>query len=112
MVIVDEKQFMINPIAPPPPYIASSHPIHPPPFPHHQHREVATLPALPPHILLKIVYLTFPQTPGVDEGRVERQRKTLYWLEGGLRLVNKAFYVGELRLSWISITRYIFSPPP
>jgi hypothetical protein len=95
MVIVDEKQFMIHPVAPPPPYIASSTSQPPPPFPHHQHRPISTLAALPPHILLKIVYLTFPQTPGVDEGRVERQRKTLYWLEVGLRLVNKAFYVGE-----------------
>jgi hypothetical protein len=28
---------------------------------------------------------------------VERQRKTLYWLSVGLRLVNRALYIGKLR---------------
>jgi hypothetical protein len=56
--------------------------------------------------------MTFPQTPGVDEGRIERQRKTLYWLEGGLRLVNRAFYVGEFVFvlwgsSWVHWYSYL-----
>jgi len=88
MVIVDEKQFMTYPA--PPPYIAAGA-VHPPPFPHR--REILAFSALPAHLLLKIVYMTFPLTPGVDEGRIERQRKTLYWLSVGLRLVNRAFYV-------------------
>jgi hypothetical protein len=101
MVIVDEKQFMFHSI-PPPPYIPSPQsPHYPPPFPHHQHHHPPTLSALPAHLLLKIVYLTFPQTEGIEGGRIERQRKTLYWLETGLRLVNRAFYVGELSSCFI-----------
>jgi hypothetical protein len=87
MVIVDEKS-----LHPPPPYnVAGAAPL--PPFPHR--RQQLTLSVLPPHLLLKIVYMTFPQTPGVDEGRLERQRKTLYWLCTSLRLVNKALYTGK-----------------
>jgi hypothetical protein len=52
-----------------------------------------TLSTLPPHLLLQIVHMTFPQTPAFDEGKVERQRKTLYWLAIGLRLVNRALYI-------------------
>jgi len=52
-----------------------------------------TLSTLPPHLLLQIVHMTFPQTPKFDEGKVERQRKTLYWLSVGLRLVNRALYI-------------------
>lgn len=95
MVIVDEKQFRLTGMAqsaPPPPYIAAGA-IHPPPFP--RYRDIPEFSTLPSHLLLKIVYMTFPWTPGVDEGRIERQRKTLYWLSVSLRLVNRALYVGE-----------------
>lgn len=56
---------------------------------------------LPSHILLQIVYSTFPQTDGVYEGgetvsKVERQRENLFWMEMSLRLVNRALYVGAL----------------
>ena len=56
--------------------------------------ELLTL--LPPHVLLQIVYRTIPQiiVPGPNLERQERQRKTLYWLSTGLRLVNRAFYIG------------------
>lgn len=37
--------------------------------------------------------MTFPQTAGIDESPLERQRKTLYWLTYHLRLVNRAFYI-------------------
>ena len=77
---------------PPPPYAAAS-PVAPPPFPGgRSHQSLATL---PPHLLLKIVYMTFPWTPGIDESRLERQRKTLYWLSHHLRLANKSFYIGD-----------------
>jgi hypothetical protein len=46
-----------------------------------------TFSALPPHLLLQIVYATFS-----DAYDVEEQRKTLYWLSTGLRLVNRSFY--------------------
>jgi hypothetical protein len=59
-----------------------------------------TLSTLPPHLLLQIVHMTFPQTSGFDEGKVERQRKTLYWLSVGLRLVNRALYIGKLRITF------------
>ena len=77
--------------APPPPYLSSTVP--PPPFPG-GHRGAAKLYDLPPSLLLKIVYMTFPQTPGFDEGKIERQRKTLGWLSTHLRLVNRSFYIG------------------
>lgn len=86
MVIVNEKSMQ----QPPPPYANT---VAPPPF--STTHQPLTLPSLPSHILLQIVYSTFPQTPALDEGRLERQRKTLYWLEVGLRLVNRAFYIGR-----------------
>lgn len=89
MVILDEKCMI--PV-PPPPYAAAS--VAPPPFPGSR-RQGANFAALPQHLLLKIVYITFPQTPGIDESRSERQRKTLYWLSLQLRLVNKSFYIGR-----------------
>ncbi|PFH50125.1 hypothetical protein AMATHDRAFT_61786 [Amanita thiersii Skay4041] len=46
---------------------------------------------LPPHILLHIIYRTFPQTTGLNS--IERLRKTQYWLSTNLRLVNRAFYI-------------------
>ncbi|KAG9310907.1 hypothetical protein JVU11DRAFT_8768 [Chiua virens] len=88
MVILDEK-YMI----PPPPYVAADQ-VAPPPFPSsssHRH-SLATLPA---HLLLKIVYMTFLQTPWRGETRLQRQRKTLYWLSHQLRLVNRSLYIGQ-----------------
>ncbi|KAL0952859.1 hypothetical protein HGRIS_007081 [Hohenbuehelia grisea] len=80
---VQRMSLDVNPIATPPP-----------PFPHHQARlGPPSLAALPAHILLHVVYMTFPQTAAFDEGRLERQRKTLYWLCTGLRLVNRSFYI-------------------
>ncbi|KAJ8519619.1 hypothetical protein ONZ45_g3439 [Pleurotus djamor] len=105
-MIIDEKSMLQEP----PPYVPQSRPsndsvilnanrpprpaVHTSPFPHHQIRlGRPALDALPAHILLQIVYMTFPQTPGVDEGRLERQRKTLYWLSMCLRLVNRSFFI-------------------
>ncbi|KAJ7675465.1 hypothetical protein B0H17DRAFT_1080875 [Mycena rosella] len=89
-MILDEKSMQ-----PPPPYLstqANDIVNGPPPFPHC--RPPMTLCTLPSHLLLQIVHMTFPQTPGAfDEGRLERQRKTLYWLAVGLRLVNRALYI-------------------
>jgi len=89
-MILEEKSMQ----PPPPPYISSQTNgagNGPPPFPHC--RPAMTLSTLPAHILLQIVHMTFPQTPGFDEGKLERQRKTLYWLSVGLRLVNRALYI-------------------
>lgn len=51
---------------------------------------------LPPHLLLQIVYRTFPPIhfPDPDLATQEQQRKALYWLSTNLRLVNRAFYIG------------------
>ncbi|KAJ3865063.1 hypothetical protein EV359DRAFT_80855 [Lentinula novae-zelandiae] len=56
-----------------------------------------TFSTLPAHLLLQIVYSTFPQRDGQyeGEGKIERQRLNLYWLETSLRLVNKALYTGK-----------------
>lgn len=88
MVVLEEKMQYV----PPPPYGT----VPPPPFPG-EHREAAKLSELPPHLLLKIVYMMFPQTSGiqVDEGKIQRQRKTLCWLSTRLRLVNRSFYIGS-----------------
>lgn len=85
MVILDEKTVTMYP--PPPPY-ALPDPVSPPPFPSHN-RPPPTLVTLPPHLLLRIVYETFPP------GTLKNQRKVLYWLTMSLRLVNRALYVGE-----------------
>jgi hypothetical protein len=105
MVIIDEKALQ----PPPPPYNSTSIP---PPFPHR--RQTCTFNNLPSHILLKIVYLTFPQFPTFDEGRLERQRKTLYWLSVALRLVNRPFYVAcmhVLRSTYLPAYDSLIRPP-
>ena len=90
MVILDEKALMLPP---PPPYVEAG-PVSPPPFPA-QNRPPLTLSTLPPHLLLRIVYETFSQ------GKVEKQRKVLYWLTMSLRRVNRAVYIGEqMQLFW------------
>ncbi|KAJ7074627.1 hypothetical protein C8F01DRAFT_1011055 [Mycena amicta] len=87
-MIIDEKTMQ----PPPPPYFpAQNRDNAPPPFPHS--KPPLTLSTLPAHILLQILHMTFPQTPDLNEGKVERQRKTLYWMAVSLRLVNRALYV-------------------
>ncbi|KAF5376079.1 hypothetical protein D9615_007650 [Tricholomella constricta] len=86
-MIIDEKVIM----QPPPSYGASSAGL--PPFPSTTSRLPHTLTSLPPHLLLHIVYATFPQTPLPDQATIERQRKTLYWLSVALRLVDRTLYV-------------------
>ncbi|KAJ7280230.1 hypothetical protein C8J57DRAFT_1433922 [Mycena rebaudengoi] len=87
-MIIDEKT-----MHPPPSYYqANGHVDGPPPFPSRS-KVPLTFSTLPPHLLLQIVHMTFPQSPSFDEERVERQRKSLYWLSVGLRLVNRALYI-------------------
>lgn len=74
------------PLTPPPPYHPPE-PLSPPPFPQAT-RIPPTLGTLPPHLTLRIVYEIFSQNASIA-----RQRKTLYWLTGNLRLVNRAIYV-------------------
>jgi hypothetical protein len=97
MVVLDEKAMLQYPLPPPPPYYPNG-PAHPPPFPEHRREPPPTFIELPSNILLNIVHFTFPQSPDVNEGRLERQRKTLYWLSIALRLVNRAMYVGKPRI--------------
>ncbi|KAF8885640.1 hypothetical protein BD779DRAFT_665717 [Infundibulicybe gibba] len=113
-MIIDEKTML----APPPPYLRSpatpTTPVSlaPPPFIRSYPRP--TFNSLPPHILLQVVYLTFPQAPRLDEGRLERQRKTLYWLSTGLRLVNRAFYIAcmnVLRSTYLPFYSALIRPP-
>lgn len=55
-----------------------------------------TFSTLPSHLLLQMVYCTFPQEDGLFEGDAKAvlQRQTLYWLETSLRLVNRELYIG------------------
>ncbi|KAE9407119.1 hypothetical protein BT96DRAFT_176882 [Gymnopus androsaceus JB14] len=101
-MIIDEK--WMHP--PPPPYLDYRSP--PPPF-----SEVAessestpntsskpTFSTLPSHLLLHVVYSTFPTCDGRYEGetKIERQRMNLYWLETSLRLVNKSLYIACMHI--------------
>jgi hypothetical protein len=83
MVVLDDKLVQM---LPPPAY---AYALSPPPLPSHTSRRKATLTSLPPHILLAVVYHTFPDRP------VEKQRRTLYWLSACLRTVSRSFYIGE-----------------
>ncbi|KAJ7805739.1 hypothetical protein B0H14DRAFT_1586117 [Mycena olivaceomarginata] len=79
------------------------------------------LSALPPHLLLRVVYATLS-----DAHDVEKQRKTLYWLTIALRLVNRVFYTTSMNVlrsvylpSYTSLIRppytsdpFPFSQPP
>ncbi|KAJ8582882.1 hypothetical protein M405DRAFT_749574 [Rhizopogon salebrosus TDB-379] len=97
---------------PPPPYVSNST-VPPPPF-YGVHRGVVRLSDLPPHLLLKIVYMTFPQTPGIDEGKIVRQRKTLCWLSTQLRLVNRSVYIAcehLLRSTYLPAYDSLIRPP-
>ncbi|TRM62023.1 hypothetical protein BD626DRAFT_499521 [Schizophyllum amplum] len=69
---------------------------------------------IPPHLLLNVVYATLPQTPGVDESAVERQRRVLYWMSMNLRLVNRPFYVAcmhVLRSIYLRTYERLIRPP-
>lgn len=115
MVVLDEtssqKAFpnvtLVRPVPmpnlpPPPAYFTSQEQANGflPPFSGQLHRQgkravPLKLSTLPAHILLLIVYMTFPQTDGIDESRVVRQRKILFWLEYYARLTDRSLYVGE-----------------
>ncbi|KAJ6618670.1 hypothetical protein B0H10DRAFT_1629584, partial [Mycena sp. CBHHK59/15] len=62
-----------------------------------------TFSALPPHLLLQIVYATFSDAYDVEDAK--EQRKTLYWLATGLRLVNRLFYTTSM-----NVLRSIYLP--
>ncbi|KAG6843819.1 hypothetical protein H0H87_012970 [Tephrocybe sp. NHM501043] len=47
---------------------------------------------LPPHLLLQVVYLTFPEYSLPDSPKIELQRKALYWLLTSLRRVDRTMY--------------------
>ncbi|TFK27233.1 hypothetical protein FA15DRAFT_586788 [Coprinopsis marcescibilis] len=131
-MILDDKVIMSLP--PPPPYLPSSgSAFHapasptfsnpPPPFSEALASPSCSYPgrslklsSLPPHILLQIVYNTFPTNPG---GLVERQRKSLLWLAKSLRLVNKAFYIACMHVlrstylpAYTSLLRPYYSSDP
>jgi hypothetical protein len=81
MILPDDKR------APPPPYPSAA-----PPRRSWDGRKLSDLPS---NLLLHVVEATFPpRSPG--EGH-ELQRRNLYWLTVGLRLVNRGFYIGMSR---------------
>lgn len=86
-MILDEKQMM----QPPPAYAPTR-------SPGSSSHTVVTLTSFPSHILLNVIYATFPQTALIDEGKLERQRKTLYWLCTSLRLVDRTFYIASMHV--------------
>lgn len=79
-MIIDDKVLVLSP---PPPYTkATAAPA-----------AWRTFSALPPHLLLQIVYATFSDAYDIEDAK--EQRKTLYWLAVGLRLVNRLFYTSQ-----------------
>jgi hypothetical protein len=115
MVLLDEKS---SSMIPPPQYLRRSTNDNSflPPFPGSPRSGSGppTLSNLPAHILLLVVYLTFPQTDYLDETRVERQRKTLFWLEYYLRLTNRALYIAcmhVLRSTYLPAYESLIRPP-
>jgi len=97
VIVVDEK------LPPPPPYSQA-----PTPTPrlvaggsnHRRSLDVATFSDLPPHIMLHVVYSTFPPTPSTQHGRptptpaeLVQHRQILYWIQMCFRLVNRSTYV-------------------
>ncbi|EIW74793.1 hypothetical protein CONPUDRAFT_85596 [Coniophora puteana RWD-64-598 SS2] len=129
MVVLDEKTVL------PPPYSSMQqyrsnnpfnrlNPLSPsntgsnaglPPFPRPP-GPLATLISLPQHLLLKILYMSFPMDAGPhrDVSTVERQRKTLWWMETQLRRVNRAFYVAcmhILRSTFLPAYDTLIRPP-
>ncbi|KAF9036902.1 hypothetical protein BDZ89DRAFT_1110563, partial [Hymenopellis radicata] len=100
-MIIDEKFILA---APPPPYVSpqtsivlgSNNPYNP-----YRRSFNVSLPALPPHLLLQVVYSTFPQAlaVGTSDGELfALQRENLYWLETSLRLVNRALYIACMHI--------------
>ncbi|KAJ7582572.1 hypothetical protein C8J56DRAFT_955142 [Mycena floridula] len=72
------------------------------------------LDGLPSHILLKIVYSTFPLADGQYESKLELQRENLFWLETSLRLVNRAFFITSmhiLRSTYLAAYEGLVRPP-
>ncbi|KAJ3882430.1 hypothetical protein F5051DRAFT_319701 [Lentinula edodes] len=72
--------------------------------------------SLPSHLLLQIVYCTFPWEDGQFEGDVKEvlQRRTLYWLETSLRLVNRDLYIAcmhILRSTYLPSYDALIRPP-
>ncbi|KAJ3857899.1 hypothetical protein EV368DRAFT_29124 [Lentinula lateritia] len=72
--------------------------------------------SLPSHLLLQIVYCTFPWQDGQFEGDVKEvlQRRTLYWLETSLRLVNRDLYIAcmhILRSTYLPSYDSLIRPP-
>ncbi|KAJ7031602.1 hypothetical protein C8F04DRAFT_694748 [Mycena alexandri] len=76
-----------------------------------------TFSALPPHLLLQIVYATFSDAYEIEDAK--EQRKTLYWLAIGLRLVNRRFYTTSMNVlrsiylpAYESLTRAPYTSDP
>ncbi|KAJ3936580.1 MAG: hypothetical protein NXY57DRAFT_957154 [Lentinula lateritia] len=72
--------------------------------------------SLPSHLLLQIVYCTFPWKDGQFEGDVKEvlQRRTLYWLETSLRFVNRDLYIAcmhILRSTYLPSYDSLIRPP-
>ncbi|KAJ6481742.1 hypothetical protein C8R45DRAFT_310989 [Mycena sanguinolenta] len=101
-MIIDEK--VLNP---PPPYTKAHSP--PPGPPGGGWRSLS---ALPPHLLLSIVYASFSDAYDIEDAK--EQRKTLYWLAVSLRLVNRTFYttsMNVLRSIYIPLYESLIRPP-
>jgi hypothetical protein len=111
-MIIDEK--MYHP--PPPPYFHSPPPAFSEESSNRNEFEKPSFSTLPAHLLLQIVYSTFPQRDGryEGEGKIERQRRNLHWLETSLRLVNKALFVASmhiLRSTYLPAYNSLIRPP-
>jgi hypothetical protein len=103
----DELASTWNP--PPPPFRATAVQTHPKPS---TNASTAQISVFPPHLLLQIIWSTFPQEDGryEGEGKFELQRANLFWLETSLRLVNKAFNTSQSILLPVHIIPILICP--
>src|SRR6266540_5460910 len=140
-MIIDDKVILSTP---PPPYESSPAPsIHVPhtPTPNNSIANKPTLPSLPPHILIQIIYATFaesmqptkanaspsstsyathsPSMSGYnvrlyEDTKAEKQRKVLFWLSTSLRLVCRHLYIAcmhVLRSTYLPSYQSLIRPP-
>lgn len=111
-MIIDSKS--MDP--PPPPYLPPAPPFSAIPARSTLRAQKPTLLTLPAHVLLQIVYSTFPQSDGRYDGqsKLERQRENLHWMVTSLRLVNRAVYIASmhiLRSTYIPAYDSLIRPP-
>ncbi|KAF9535283.1 hypothetical protein CPB83DRAFT_841511 [Crepidotus variabilis] len=113
-MIIDDKIMMLPP---PPPYLSQSTTNHtlPAPLPILSTSGKPTLASLPAHILLQIIYNTFPLSDSPQHDTIPLlQRRVLFWLSTSLRLTSRQLYTASmhvLRSTYLESYQSLIRPP-